>query len=251
MKKINIKLPKMSNLTYFVIFLIVLVLPLSFVAISSYFIPSLNLIAVKTYYIYYGGLSLSLTSIFMLLMTDFFLKRNFKTSKKEIDNNYLLRVNLIFLIFHILITIISNILNYYQVAKYFIFALYFFYPLIYFCIILFLEPKKLTRKNVITILLSIYLLWYLLVPLVSYLMGNSSIRSLTSLKSLLYLLFYNYLRFTLLVMPFMSLALNKVANESKVKSIVHKFNFSTKKLAIIAIILVFIAISVLLLLSRA
>ena len=71
-----------------------------------------------------------------------------------------------------------------------------------------------------------------------------------SIKSLLYLLLYNYLRFVLLVMPFMSLALNKISHENKEKSLVHKFNFSIKKLAIIAVILALLGISILVLINR-
>ena len=124
--------------------------------------------------------------------------------------------------------------------------------LIYFCLILFGDYEKLNRKNVITILLSIYLLWYLLVPLLSFIAGNkvAILGTVSGIKSLLYSLLYNYLRFALLVMPFIVLALNKMTNEKKPKSLVNIFNFSIKKLAIIAIILVVIGFSVILVLSR-
>ncbi len=240
----------MNNLTYFIICLIVLVLPMSFVAIGSYIIPSLNHLAVKTYYVYYGGISLSITSLFFLIITYYYLKHNFKENDKPIKNEYLLKTNLIFVIFHLIISIISNFLTYYNVQSYFIYALYLFYPLIYFCLILFLEKEELNRKNVSTILLSIYLLWYLLVPLVSFMIKNIEFQGIESIKSLLYLLLYNYLRFALLVMPFISLALNKISHEKKDKSVVNKFNFSLKKLAIIAIVLVVIAISVALIFKR-
>lgn len=241
---------KITKFKYFIFYTILLVLPLSFVAISSYFIPVLNNIALKTYYIYYGGMSLSFTSIFIILMTNFFIKNNFPKTSEEIDNTYLLKTNLIFIIFHLIITIISNVLNYYQIANYFIYALYLFYPLIYFCIILFLDSKKINQKNVITILISIYLLWYLLVPLLSFLITNhENLRSLVTLKSLLYNLLYNYLRYSLLVLPFMSLGLLKISKENKEKSMVHKYSFSIKKLFIIAMVLLFIAIAILLLLN--
>ncbi len=245
MKKI-----KMNNLTYFIICLIVLILPMSFVAIGSYLIPSLNNLAFKTYYVYYGGISLSITSLFFLLITYKYIKDNFKSNNNSINNNYLLKANLIFVIFHLILSIISNVLTYFNVQSYFIFALYLFYPLIYFCYILFLDKEKLNQKNVTTILLSIYLLWYMLIPLLSFIINNINFQGVESIKSLFYVLVYNYLRFALLVMPFMSLALNKLSHEKKDKSVVNKFNFSLRKLTLIAIVLVIIAISVAIILSR-
>ena len=213
---------KITKLKYLVTYIIILVLPLSLVAVCSYFIPQLNYLAFKTYYIYYGGISLGITSILIL-----------------------------FLIFHLLISIISNILNYFNINNYFIFALYMFYPLLYFCIILFLEPKKLTKKNIITILLSIYLLWYLLIPLLMFLFQNKElIRNTILIKSILHNLFYNYLKYSLLVMPFISIALLKTSNEEKEKSVVHKFTFSLKKLVIAALILLLIYLAVLIIVNR-
>ncbi len=218
---------KITKLKYLVTYIIILVLPLSLVAVCSYFIPQLNYLAFKTYYIYYGGISLGIT------------------------NKYLIKINLIFLIFHLLISIISNILNYFNINNYFIFALYMFYPLLYFCIILFLEPKKLTKKNIITILLSIYLLWYLLIPLLMFLFQNKElIRNTILIKSILHNLFYNYLKYSLLVMPFISIALLKTSNEEKEKSVVHKFTFSLKKLVIAALILLLIYLAVLIIVNR-
>ncbi len=252
MKKIKFKIPELTNLVYLIIYLGVLVLPLSLVAICSYFIPALNHFAFKAYYTYYGGVSLSLASIFILILTHIYLKTNFKDNQKKIDKAYLIKINLIFIIFHIIFNIISSLLNYFNIDNYFIYALYLFYPLIYFCVILFSEPHKLSRKNVITIFLSIYLLWYAIVPFVSFLVGYGfkALVNPVTFKSLLYMLLYNYLHFSLLVMPFMGLALNKVANEHKKKSLVHKFDFSIKKLAIIAIVLVVLGTSVLVLISR-
>ena len=136
-------------------------------------------------------------------------------------------------------------------VNYFIFALYMFYPLLYFCIILFLEPKKLTKKNIITILLSIYLLWYLLIPLLMFLFQNKElIRNTILIKSILHNLFYNYLKYSLLVMPFISIALLKTSNEEKEKSVVHKFTFSLKKLVIAALILLLIYLAVLIIVNR-
>ena len=193
MKKIKFKIPPLNNLFYLIIYLVVLVLPLSIVAICSYFIPALNHFAFKTYYSYYGGFSLGLTSIFMLLLTHIYLKTNFKESNKAIDKAYLLKTNLIFIIFHVIFTIIGSLLNYFQINNYFIYALYLFYPLIYFCLILFGDYEKLNRKNVITILLSIYLLWYLLVPLLSFIAGNkvAILGTVSGIKSLLYSLLYS------------------------------------------------------------
>lgn len=242
---------KITKLKYLVTYIIILVLPLSLVAVCSYFIPQLNYLAFKTYYIYYGGISLGITSILILFLTTLFLKHNFKDDKKPLDNKYLIKINLIFLIFHLLISIISNILNYFNINNYFIFALYMFYPLLYFCIILFLEPKKLTKKNIITILLSIYLLWYLLIPLLMFLFQNKElIRNTILIKSILHNLFYNYLKYSLLVMPFISIALLKTSNEEKEKSVVHKFTFSLKKLVIAALILLLIYLAILIIVNR-
>lgn len=252
MEKLKSKLTQITNLKYLIIYLIVLVLPLSFVAICSYFIPSLNHLVFKTYYIYYGGISLGITSLIILFFNNLYLKTNFSENKKEVENSYIIKINLIFVIFHLIINIIASLLNYYNINDYFIFALYLFYPLIYFCIILFADYEKLSRKSVLKILISIYLLWYLLIPLISFILSNQNLvfKSVESIKSLLYLLLYNYLRFVLLVMPFMSLALNKVSHENKEKSLVHKFNFSIKKLAIIAVILALLGISILVLINR-
>ena len=51
---------KITKLKYLVTYIIILVLPLSLVAVCSYFIPQLNYLAFKTYYIYYGGISLGI-----------------------------------------------------------------------------------------------------------------------------------------------------------------------------------------------
>ena len=58
------------------------------------------------------------------------------------------------------------------------------------------------------------------------------------------------MNFNLLVMPFISLALIKINNEKKEKSIVHKFNFSILKLIIIALIISLLAICIYFILKR-
>ena len=168
----NLKKIKLNSLSYLIIYLGIVVFPLAIIAICSYFIPSLNALAFKTYYVYYGGISLSIASVLILLLTNILIKHNFQEDKKEIDNNYLLKINLIFLIFHLMISIISMVLNHFQVAEYFTFALYLFYPLIYFCLILFLEQSKINRKGIMIVLGSIYLLWYLILPIISFLINS-------------------------------------------------------------------------------
>ena len=246
-----IKKFKLTSLSYFIIYLGLIVFPLAIISICSYFIPSLNNLAFKSYYIYYGGLSLSIAALLILILTNILIKHNFKEEQKLIDNNYILKINLIFLIFHLIITTISLILNYFHTSDYFIFALYLFYPLIYFCLLLFLEKNKLNRKSIFIILLSIYLLWYLIFPVMMFLLENmQAVKNIVLLKSLLYNLLYNFLRYTLLVMPFISLALIKINKETKEKSLVYKFNFSLKKLIVIAIIVLTILISLSIILKR-
>ena len=242
---------KLTRLKYFIFYVILLVLPLSFVAIASYFIPPLNHLAFKTYYLYYGGMSLSLASLVIVVLTYSLIKSYFVDDKKIVDLKYILKINLIFIIFHILLTIISNILTYFRVPSYFNFAVYFIYPLIYFCIIMFLEYQKLNRRDAISSLVSIYILWYLLVPLGYFVINNVDLLyKAQTYKMLTYKLFYEYLKYSLLVMPFMSLGLIKISNEENAKSVVHKFNFSIRKLFLIAAILLFIAISVVIILNK-
>ena len=83
---------KITKLKYLVTYIILLVLPLSLVAVCSYFIPQLNYLAFKTYYIYYGGISLGITSILILFLTTLFLKHNFKDDEKPLDNKYLIKM---------------------------------------------------------------------------------------------------------------------------------------------------------------
>lgn len=234
---------KLSKRAYLIIYLSIIVVPLAIVSICGYAIPALNHLAFKAYYIYYGGIVLSIASLVILFMTNRFIKANFNNNKKTIDNKYLLKANLIFIIFYLIINVVSILLNYFNVPSYFTYALYVFYPLIYFCLILFLESKNLSRKDIIYILLTIYLLWYLLIPLISFIFKNNGNVDLTVIKSLMYNLLYNYLQFSLLIMPFMTLGLYKLVEEKHVKSIVHKFNFETIKLLILAIILLIINIS--------
>ncbi len=76
------------------------------------------------------------------------------------------------------------------------------------------------------------------------------IRNTILIKSILHNLFYNYLKYSLLVMPFISIALLKTSNEEKEKSVVHKFTFSLKKLVIAALILLLIYLAVLIIVNR-
>lgn len=241
---------KISKITYLIIYLSLIVFPGSLLAIGGYFIPSLNILAFKTYYIYYGGIVLSLASLVILFVTSKFIKTNFSNKASKIDNNYILKTNLIFIIFYLLINIISLILNHLNIDKYFIYALYVFYPLIYFCLILFLDHEKLNKKNVIYIILSIYLLWYFLVPLLSFIISNKAVINILYLRSLAYNLVYHYLQYSILILPFMTLGLAKLSNEQKDKSVVYKFSFSIKKLFVIAIILSAIALSLALIFKR-
>lgn len=240
----------LSKRAYLIIYIALIVLPLAILSICTYAIPALNHIAFKAYYVYYGGMVLSGASLIILFLTHKFIKANFEDNKKSVDSKYLLKTNLIFIIFYLVMCIISLVLNHFNIPSYFTYALYVFYPLIYFCIILFLDSNKLGRKDVIYILLTVYLLWYLLIPLLEFVIKNSANVDINVIKSLMYSLVYNYLQFSILVMPFMMLGLYKLVEEKKEKSVVHKFNFEPIKLFIFAIILLIIAVSLGYILSR-
>lgn len=242
---------KMTKMKFLIIYLAILVLPLSFVAIGSYLLPSLNMIAFKTYYTYYGGMCLGFASLVILFLTNLLIKHNIDSNENsKLDKKYLLKANLIFIIFHLLISIISNLLTYFNVISYFIYALYFFYPLIYFCLIIFLDHRQLTYKNILCIVGSIYFCWYFLVPLITFIINNiNSFNSISIIKSLLYNLFYYFMQFALLVLPFASLGLIKITNEKKEKSLVRNFQYSIKKLFIIAFIVLLLNIIIVLLLN--
>lgn len=243
------KILELNSLTYLIIFITVLVLPIAFVAIGSYLIPTLNIIALKTFFTFYGGISLSISAVLSLLLTHFFLKKNFLEKREEINWHYLLKINLIFVIFHLLITIISSLINYFNISNYFVFALYLFYPLIYFCLILFLDYQKISYKEIRITLLIIYLLWYLIIPIISFILRHGiQINNIVMFKSLMYSLLYYFIRFSLLVMPFISLALNKINQNKKEKSIIHSFEFSISKLIIMSLVLLGITLSVIVIL---